>query len=163
METISPRSVFIHLWIVSFFYQIAIGKTLLYISPSDKEFLMLIPYYALAEEAIFRHIVFFLFILPHFNNLFYTDKRKFYLRSSIWILISSIIFGYLHGGPINILVQGVGGVFLFIIFLRYFIYYHEKFMLTGKGFYKSLYMPIIMATIFHSLYNYSVMMIGIFG
>lgn len=47
---------------------------------------------------------------------------------------TSIIFGVVHGGPINILIQGVGGMFLCFVYLR-----------TGRSFWS------VVAT--HSLYN----------
>jgi len=41
-------------------------------------------------------------------------------KMPIWdfVVFSSIIFGIVHGGPINILIQGVGGLFLAYAFLK---------------------------------------------
>ena len=40
-------------------------------------------------------------------------------RMPLWplVVMSSIIFGLVHGGPINVLIQGVGGLFLSYAFL----------------------------------------------
>lgn len=48
------------------------------------------------------------------------EQRKALGKMPIWdfVVFSSMIFGVVHGGPINILIQGVGGLFLSYVFLH---------------------------------------------
>jgi len=72
------------------------------------------------EELVFRTYWFW-------KKLRKRDKEAFYNKAftaehgkmPIWdfVFFSSIIFGILHGGPINIPIQGVGGLFLAYCFL----------------------------------------------
>ncbi len=51
---------------------------------------------------------------------FNPERVKKIGKKPIWkfAVFSSIIFGIVHGGPINILIQGVGGLFLSYAFLK---------------------------------------------
>lgn len=72
------------------------------------------------EEFVFRAYWFW-------KKLRKRDKEEMYMktfvavkgRMPIWdfVVMSSMIFGICHGGPINILIQGVGGLFLAYAFL----------------------------------------------
>ena len=158
LEKRSLKSVFIHMWIRSYFIQVAIGYIVFSISKENTSLLLKIPYHALVEEVIFRHLPVFLFMLKWFNDYYHIDKRKFYLRSTIIMLISSVIFGVLHGGWINIFIQGIGGIFLFIIYLKFFVHYMS--IRNDSTFYKPVYMPLLASTLFHALYNYAVVILG---
>lgn len=62
----------------------------------------------LTEEILFRLIPIFVS-----TKIWRVDKKVIYV-----VLASSLVFGYLHGNLINILIHGVGGVWLSFIFLK---------------------------------------------
>lgn len=77
------------------------------------------------EEFMFRYLPFALFIAPKLIekaglNEDQEKERAQFVRRYLGLLIlsTSIIFGILHGGPVNILFQGVGGIILWKIFLQ---------------------------------------------
>lgn len=77
------------------------------------------------EEFIFRYLPFAIFIAPKLiEHPGMTEEqqkeRAAYVRKFLGVMIvaTSIIFGLLHGSPINILFQGVGGIILWKIFLQ---------------------------------------------
>jgi membrane protease YdiL (CAAX protease family) len=74
------------------------------------------------------------------------DMRLKLGRMPIWdfVIFSSIIFGIAHGGPINILIQGVGGMFLSYVFLR-----------NGRSYWS--------AVVLHALYNLTIILIAYNG
>jgi len=90
------------------------------------------------EELIFRVIPFFLsfIIFKRAPDIFYKTAVALML-----FFISTIIFGILHGGLVNILVQGVGGFILGIVYLRCGGY-------SGK-----VLKPFAVASILHFIYN----------
>jgi len=67
-------------------------------------------------------------------------------RIPIWetVVFTSIIFGIAHGGPINLLIQGVGGLVLAYVYLR-----------NGRCF--------LSAVMHHALYNFVVIMFAYYA
>lgn len=63
-------------------------------------------------------------------------------------LVSSLIFGFLHGGVYNILLQGVLGLILSMFYLR--TYYRRKF--AKEWCYLQIY-PLLSSTLYHILTN----------
>lgn len=61
------------------------------------------------EEYIFRYLPFKFLNLSKYKDQFLIPM----------ILGSNILFGLAHGGPINILIQGVGGLFLSYLYFKY--------------------------------------------
>lgn len=76
------------------------------------------------EELMFRYLPFALFIAPKLATAGLSEEQiannEKFIKTFLGLLIlsTSIIFGLLHGGPINILFQGVGGIILWKIFLQ---------------------------------------------
>jgi membrane protease YdiL (CAAX protease family) len=62
------------------------------------------------EEAVFRH--FPLQIMKSLSE----EKRKVLLWPTI--LFSSFIFGYMHDGASTVPIQGVGGIFICILYVK---------------------------------------------
>lgn len=89
---------------------------------------LLIPFTAIAEEVLFRWgpMVVLVFSLTFFfrnrrltKEQFFNLERYFLL---VLVILSSIIFGWVHGNIFNVLLQGVSGMIFYIIYLRcYFI------------------------------------------
>lgn len=73
-------------------------------------------YLALIEEIYFRlPLVIFIFWDRHRRDTSGTSL----ISNLIWFSIfSSVIFGYMHGAPVNIFIQGVGGFILCATFLK---------------------------------------------
>lgn len=65
------------------------------------------------------------------------------------VLISSAIFGYVHGNIYNILIQGVGGVVFFLFYLRKL--YRER--LQGKSDLLQL-APLASSALYHLVSNW---------
>jgi len=67
-------------------------------------------------------------------------------RIPIWetVVFTTIIFGIVHGGPINLLIQGVGGLVLSYVYLR-----------NGRCF--------MSAVVLHALYNFTVIMFAYYS
>lgn len=86
------------------------------------------------EDAVFRGAV-----ISRTQALFPGDNRQLIYA----IIVSSVVFGILHGGVVNVLIQGVGGLFLSYVYLK-----------NGNC--------ILSAMIMHSLYNLVIILAGIF-
>lgn len=89
---------------------------------------LLIPFTAIAEEVLFRWgpMVVQVFSLTFFFRKRRLTKEQFFNLERYFLLVlvilSSIIFGWVHGNIFNVLLQGVSGVIFYIIYLRcYFI------------------------------------------
>jgi hypothetical protein len=64
------------------------------------------------------------------------------------VFVSCVVFGWVHGNVYNILLQGVTGLFIFVIYLR--CYFIER----DKGVNDRLQIvPLAEATLFHSMAN----------
>ncbi|MCP4520971.1 MAG: CPBP family intramembrane metalloprotease [Cytophagales bacterium] len=102
--------------------------------------LFYIPFAALIEELIFRMLPFVFINLTSGFKLFKFLKGR-YLEI---VILSSIIFGYAHGGFINIFIQGIGGFGLYLVFLK---------TQTSTN---STTLATLVATLCHALYNISI-------
>lgn len=71
------------------------------------------------EEFIFRLVpfIFFLYLCDEVELVKkYVNKKFLFI---LIVLISSIFFGLAHGNIYNILIQGIGGVIFFLVFIKY--------------------------------------------
>ena len=129
---------FLLTWVIHLAWTFVVGS-ILYLCgakfsqhvPSNSEFtnsFMLVPFTAIAEEVLFRWgpMVVLVFSLTLFYRNGRLTKEQFFNIEKYSLLaltiLSSIIFGLVHGNIFNVLLQGVSGVIFFIIYLRcYFI------------------------------------------
>lgn len=115
---------------------------------------LIVPMCALVEEGLFRWgpMVLFFFGLNSFSRLFkLEDGLQYKIEKygiAIIVLVSSVIFGCVHGNVFNILLQGVGGLIFFMFYLRTF--YKER--IEGKVDKYQL-RPLASSTIYHTLSN----------
>ena len=118
----------------------------------------LLPMCALAEEWLFRWLPMFIFftILGVFIKIGRVDDEK---RSKIEkyglaaiVIISSVIFGLVHGNGFNILIQGVSGVIFSMFYLRTLYRRRE----AGKK-HKVQFVPLLSSTVYHTLSNIPIM------
>ena len=116
------------------------------VSNPDIYDLFFLPVCVLIEEIGFRWMPMVLFLSLRKNTL---KIEKYEIL--VIVIISSIIFGYLHGNKYNILIQGVGGLALFLVFLRSL--YKERMKNVEKS--KDLFKPLLSSTTFHLLFNIS--------
>lgn len=118
----------------------------------------LLPMCALVEEILFRWlpmILFFtglgIFIKKSKANDETKSKVEKYGVASI-VIVSSIIFGFVHGNVFNILIQGMSGVIFSMFYLRTLYRRRE----AGKK-NKLHAMPLLSSTVYHTLSNIPVM------
>lgn len=149
---------------VHFVWSFLIG-TLLYLSgvsfsqnvASSSDFVnsfLLVPFCALAEELLFRwapmiFVSVLLILLQKINVI--TDKNYHAVAKyiiTVFVIISSIIFGYVHGNVFNILLQGVSGIIFFTIYLRTLAIRIDN----GKKD-KLQIVPLFASTVYHSVSN----------
>lgn len=73
---------------------------------------------AVAEEFLYRLLPFLLATI--LLCLCFKIKSQKVINCGVLtaLVISSIVFGWVHGGAVNILIQGVGGIVYSLIFLR---------------------------------------------
>ncbi|MEI8223582.1 MAG: CPBP family glutamic-type intramembrane protease [bacterium] len=107
--------------------------------------------HAFHEELIFRFLPLTFFARwVYYENKIKCDTSSF--RTIAVIAVSSIIFGWLHGGFWNIFVQGVYGV----VFATIFIFTANK-MPTSFGRGTRSVIGLYAATCFHAFSNYAIM------
>lgn len=75
--------------------------------PSRIEFMQACILAPVGEELVFRHFPMQVVKASGKDSLYWPV-----------ILLSSVIFGWLHGGPFNLLIQGVFGVILCILYVK---------------------------------------------
>lgn len=115
---------------------------------------LLVPMCALVEEGLFRWgpMVLFFWSLNCLSKLLKMgDESRSMLEKygiAIIVLVSSVIFGCVHGNVFNILLQGVGGLIFFMFYLR--TLYKER--MEGK-IDKYQLRPLASSTIYHTLSN----------
>ena len=119
-----------------------------------KNSFLILPMAAFLEEVLFRWLpmVIISFGLLYFYRIGKLTKKHFFLVERycllVLVIVSSIIFGWVHGNIFNVLLQGVTGILIFIIYLRCF------FIERDKGVNDRLQIiPLAEATIYHSLAN----------
>ena len=111
----------------------------------------ILPYF---EEMMFRWIPLLLLFMV-LNPLCRNSKisKKQYLNIERYallsvVMLSSLQFGYVHGNVYNILIQGVLGLTLMIIYLRALFVRRDKGLRTRFQF-----VPYVHAGLYHCLYN----------
>lgn len=129
----------------------------------DSEFtssLFLVPMCAFIEEMMFRWapmILFFtgLAILAKKGQIEENKMKKIekYGVATV-VIVSSIIFGFVHGNIFNILLQGVSGVIFSMFYLR--TLYRRKE--AGKS-NKLQTMPVLSSTLYHTVSNAVLMLL----
>ena len=135
-------------WVFNFVWTIFIGIILYFTGAkfsqnvaSTSEFtnsFLLVPFAALTEEVIFRW-------LP---MLVLTFGLTFAFRKGVAVLVSSIVFGFVHGNIFNVLLQGVSGAIMYIIYLRAF------FIERDLGVRDRLQVvPLAESTLYHTMAN----------
>lgn len=107
----------------------------------DLYFLIFLFSAAMVEEALFR-------FFPLLIAVALWGKSRLIIGVMV---VSSIIFGFIHGGPINLIFQGVGGFFLCIIFLK------------CGGFQKRPLKALLSSTTAHFLYNLVIFSLGVWA
>ncbi|MDQ5969287.1 MAG: hypothetical protein QG579_444 [Patescibacteria group bacterium] len=73
--------------------------------------LFYLPCWAFLEEVMFRFLPFLIIFLPKYE---FSGKQIFSI-----VVLSSCIFGYMHGDYRAIFIQGVAGAYFSLIFWRY--------------------------------------------
>ena len=130
---------------------------------SSSEFVgsfLLVPMCALLEEMLFRWGPMLLFIggLGYFSRVMkIDDELKSMIENNgivIIVLVSSIIFGLVHGNVFNIALQGVSGLIFFMFYLRRM--YRDR-ILRKDGILKKMdkyqLRPLAASTLYHTLSN----------
>lgn len=98
------------IWIV---FIVTFIDKVVYVNPIMVTFFMSCIFAPLWEELLFRYVP--IQIVNASNN-----ASKLMLPV---VIGSSILFGLAHGGPLNILTQGVGGLFLSYLYIKYESYW----------------------------------------
>lgn len=133
---------FLLTWVIHFSWTLVVGITLALCGAkfsqhvaASSEFtnsFLLIPFTALAEEVLFRWgpMVVLVFVLTYcYCNGRLTKEQYFYVEKYCLLcltLISSIIFGWVHGNVFNVLLQGVSGIIFYTIYLRCFFIERDR-------------------------------------
>lgn len=113
---------------------------------SQMDFFLQLPLSALFEEVVFRYIPFVILIINAIRkNRLLPSHRSIIIMG----IVSSIIFGYLHGNIINVFIQGVGGFILFGVFSN--CYYLA--VRSHKNGMQSILVALLCSTIVHFLGN----------
>ncbi len=86
----------------------------------------------IGEEILFRWIPMLLlsFVLLWLYRTAKVDKERFFIMEKHAILtlaiVSSIVFGWVHGNFLNVFIQGVSGLVIFLLYLRIFFIRRDK-------------------------------------
>lgn len=116
--------------------------------------LFLVPMCALLEEIIFRWapmVLFFTGLAILVKKGKVDDEKKTRIEKygvATLVIVTSIIFGLVHGNVFNILIQGVSGVIFSIFYLRTLYRRRE----AGKNDRFQM-LPLASSTIYHTLSN----------
>ena len=126
------------------------------VTPTEmfKNSFLLLPFAAFAEEVLFRWMPMLVlnFVLMRLYHQDHLTKDRFFAMERYCLLfiviVSCVVFGWVHGNVYNILLQGVTGLFIFVIYLRCF------FIERDKGINDRMQIvPLAEATLFHSMAN----------
>lgn len=151
-------------WVFNFVWTIFIGIILYFTGAkfsqnvaSTSEFtnsFLLVPFAALTEEVIFRWLPMLVLTFGltfAFRKGSLTAERFFYVEKRallVVVLVSSIVFGFVHGNIFNVLLQGGSGAIMYIIYLRAF------FIERDLGVRDRLQVvPLAEATLYHTMAN----------
>jgi len=124
---------------------------------SNNEFtnsFLLVPFTALAEELIFRWgpMVILVFSLTYYYRSGHLTKVQFFDVEKYCLLavtlLSSIIFGWVHGNIFNVLIQGMSGVIFYIIYLRCYFIERDRGMRDRLQI-----VPLVESTAYHTMAN----------
>ena len=155
---------FLLTWVVHFSWTVVVGMTLALCGATfsqhvaaNSEFtnsFLLVPITAVAEEVLFRWgpMVVLVFSLTYcYRNGHLTKQRFFEVEKYCLLaltLLSSIIFGWVHGNVFNILLQGVSGVIFYVIYLR--CYFIERDCVVRD---RWQVVPLVEASAYHAMAN----------
>ena len=127
---------FLITWVIHFIWTVVIGMILVFsgakfsqhVAPNSEftNSFLLVPFTAVAEEMLFRWAP--LLILTSILTYGFRKKRLskeqfFYVERYCLLVVavvSSVVFGWVHGSIFNVLLQGVSGIIFFIVYLRCF-------------------------------------------
>jgi membrane protease YdiL (CAAX protease family) len=90
-----------------------------------KTFLIILAIVPIAEEFLFR---FGLIGLPILLYRLATKRQLNPWCTLVLVIASSAYFGYIHGNPANIFIQGIGGAGFAIIFIKWSVYGRRIFV-----------------------------------
>lgn len=155
---------FLIAWVFNFVWIVFIG-IILYFSgakfsqnvASSSEFtnsLLLIPFTAVAEEMMFRWapLLLLTFGLTYAYRTGRLSKDQFFHIEKYCLLtivvLSSIVFGWVHGTVFNVLLQGVSGIIFCIIYLRCFFIERD---LGVRDRWQIV--PLVESSLYHSMAN----------
>ena len=115
--------------------------------------LIILPLAAHFEEILFRWIPMLITVAIVKSIVLKSNQTKKleYLKKKwmlIVLLITSIIFGYIHGNIFNVFIQGFSGLIFSAIYFRAYFRCNPNKSITN-----SQLIPLASATIFHSLSN----------
>jgi hypothetical protein len=156
--------VFLIAWVINFIWTVFIA-IIVYLTgaeisqnvASSSEFtnsFLLLPFAAVAEEIIFRWspmIILTLALTYAFKQGKLSKDQYFYFEKRCilaLVVISSIIFGWVHGSFFNILMQGASGAIMYIIYLRAFFIERDRGVRDRWQI-----VPLVEATLYHSMAN----------
>lgn len=151
-------------WVFNFVWTIFIGIILYFTGAkfsqnvaSTSEFtnsFLLVPFAAVTEEMIFRWLPMLLLtfgLTIAFRKGSLTAERFFYVEKRailVVVVVSSVVFGFVHGNIFNVLMQGVSGTIMYIIYLRAF------FIERDLGVRDRLQVvPLAESTLYHTMAN----------
>ncbi len=100
--------------------------------PIQKISFAILPWFAFQEELIFRVVPITIFMILFFGTITLYERVHNTLLDArikhlgiiglvITCIISSIIFGYIHGNIMNVFIQGIAGVIYFIVWIYCFM------------------------------------------
>lgn len=155
---------FLLTWVIHFSWTLVVGMTLALCGAtfsqhvaSNGEFtnsFLLVPVTAFAEEVLFRWgpMIVLVFVLTYcYRSGRLTRERFFEVEKYcllVLTLISSVIFGWVHGNVFNVLLQGVSGIVFCIIYLR--CYFIERDLGVRD---RWQVVPLVEASAYHALAN----------
>lgn len=156
--------VFLLAWVFHFTWILVVGMTLFLCGAkfsqhvaSDSEFtnsFLLVPFTALVEELVFRWgpMLVACLALKYVCRRGSLDKSQFFhVEKRVMlavVVVSSIIFGWVHGNIFNVLLQGVSGIIFFVIYLRCLFIERDRGV---KDHWQVV--PLIESTLYHTMAN----------
>lgn len=156
--------VFLITWGINFAWTVFVGMILFFSGvefsqhvASSSEFtnsFLLVPFAAVAEEALFRWspMLLLTFGLTYCYKIGKISKTQFFHWERylllIIVVVSCIIFGWVHGNIFNVLMQGISGMFMYIIYLRAFFIERDRGIRD-----RWQVLPIVESSLYHTMAN----------